>query len=70
MDADFDLDEAVKKKFVSYSTKRLIERIEKAPDFGYDDEEVELRRRLRLEGKSFHWNDSLSNPKIIIVEGD
>lgn len=33
----------------------LVARMERAPDFGYDDEEVELNRRLALEGKTWRW---------------
>lgn len=51
-----DLQEAVRKKFQHLSTGKLIERMNAAPDFGYDDESIELRRRLALQGKRWRWN--------------
>ena len=41
--------------FESLSTNQLIRRIETAPDFGYDDEEVELSRRLAQKNKAWKW---------------
>lgn len=63
---DEELEESIKKRFIGYSTSRLVKRMEDAEDFGYDDEEIELRRRLRKTNQDWKWNDSLSNPKIII----
>jgi len=51
------------KNLTKLTLEQLIHRIESAPDFGYDDEEIEMRRR----GIKYKWSDSLSNPKIIIV---
>lgn len=34
----------------------LIRRIEHAEDFGYDDEQVELNKRLETEKKAWKWN--------------
>jgi len=64
---DLELEEACKNKFISYSTERLIKRMEAAPDFGYDDEEIELNRRLRLKGQHYKW-EGMSNPKIVIFD--
>jgi hypothetical protein len=36
----------------------LVRRIENAPDFGYDDEAVELNRLLAAEGKAWLWDDA------------
>lgn len=65
--ADKELEETCRQKFIHYGTEHLIQRIEKAPDFGYDDEEIELSRRLRAEGKTWKWdNTCLFKPKIIV----
>ena len=37
------------------SDRALIERINKAEDFGYDDEQVELNRRLGRRGLQWRW---------------
>lgn len=37
------------------STAALIARMERAPDFGYDDEAEELTARLSAEGKEWRW---------------
>lgn len=50
-----DRDEAIRQKFRTYTNDALIERIEKAPDFGYDDETVELNRRLKMGGLAWRW---------------
>lgn len=50
------LDRALAKKFHGYSDNELIRRIEAAPDFGYDDEEYELNRRLGARGLTWAWN--------------
>lgn len=50
-----ELEAAIAAKFRHLSLPALIARIEKAPDFGYDDESVELSRRLRESGESWRW---------------
>jgi hypothetical protein len=37
------------------SDRSLIQRMNKADDFGYDDEEVELNRRLSERGLQWRW---------------
>ena len=37
------------------SDRALIERMNKAEDFGYDDEQVELDRRVAARGLSWRW---------------
>ena len=37
------------------SDRALIERMNKAEDFGYDDEQVELDRRLAARGLQWRW---------------
>jgi hypothetical protein len=50
-----DLDQALEECFKHMSTSALIRRMERAEDFGYDDESIELTRRLRREGKAWRW---------------
>ena len=47
------LDEAVKKKFKHLSNQQLVDRANNAPDFGWDDEEVELNRRRKESNGKF-----------------
>ena len=49
------MSESIPDRFKGYTNARLIERIENAPDFGYDDEQVELNRRLALGGRAWRW---------------
>ncbi|WP_199240990.1 hypothetical protein [Naasia lichenicola] len=49
------LNEQIALKFAGLSDHELAKRIEKAPDFGYDDETVELNRRLALGGMAWRW---------------
>lgn len=42
---------------VNYICQLLIDKIERAPDFGYDDEGLELSRLLALEGRYWKWNN-------------
>lgn len=45
----------------------LIERIQNAPDFGYDDEAVELNRRLALRNQTWEWSKDFFRPSVVIV---
>jgi len=48
-----DLDKAIAKKFKSYTDKQLIDRANSQPDFKWDDEAWEIRRRkipVKMEG--------------------
>ena len=54
--------------FENLSDKQLIHRMETAPDFGYDDEEVELTRRLKLGGLAWRWSNDLFNPKVQVYK--
>lgn len=65
---NWDLETAIKSKFKNTSTKALIRKIEKAPDFGYDDEAYELSRRLKAKGKTWRWGESWNTPAFVIVE--
>ena len=45
-----DLKETIKRKFRHLSDEELIRRANRAPDFGKDDEEYEIVRRVEEEG--------------------
>lgn len=49
------LEAQIAKKFKTVATDALIRRIERAADFGYDDEQYELNRRLRENGQTWRW---------------
>ena len=63
----WNMEESIKNKFKNYSTPELVRQIEGAPDFGYDDEEYELTRRLKLKGMSWRWNRKTPREKVEIV---
>lgn len=50
------LEVQIQRKFKTVTTDALIRRIQHAADFGYDDEQYELNRRLKLEGKTWRWD--------------
>lgn len=50
-----DLEQAIRDKFKYYTNDALIERIERSEEFRYDDETVELNRRLLLGGLAWRW---------------
>ena len=45
-----------KRKFRHLSDQELVRRINGLPDFGYDDEEVELHRRINENGLKVQMN--------------
>lgn len=49
-------------------TKALIRRMEQAGDFNYDDEQVELSRRLSAEGYAWKWSRDFYNPHVIVYK--
>lgn len=55
------LENQIREKFNAVSTPRLIGLMEAAPDFGYDDESVELNRRLALSGLAWRWASGLGD---------
>ncbi|WP_440220899.1 hypothetical protein [Dietzia sp. MNB45] len=65
-----ELSEAIRQKFLGVSTPALIRRLEAADDFGADDEEYELNRRLSAEGKTWRWAGDFYRPHVEIVEGE
>ena len=58
----------VKNKSVSARMCNLIKKIEKAPDFGYDDEEVELQELCNEKGLFWCWNDSIFKAEILLTD--
>lgn len=50
------LDQILSEHFAETSNDELVRRIERADDFGYDDESYELNRRLRLGGQAWRWS--------------
>ena len=48
-----DLEKLCKKRFYGLSNEDLVNKINRAPDFGWDDEGVELQRRIRLSNGNF-----------------
>lgn len=49
------LDQILSDHFTGTTDAQLIHRIETASDFGYDDEQAELNRRLKLGGQAWRW---------------
>lgn len=41
--------------------------MERAPDFGYDDEEVEIQKLLAKKGLEWEWEQKLRNPQVVIT---
>lgn len=55
---------SIEAKFAHLSDEALINRMNQAEDFGYDDEEVELNRRLKLGGLAWRWSQDMFNPRV------
>lgn len=51
-------------RFPGVSTAELIRRMERSEDFMYDDESMELSRRLASENKTWSWSDDFYRPRI------
>lgn len=63
-----ELEAKIRAKLGHLSTGNLVRRMEQAADFGYDDESVELSRRLRGQGKDWRWSESFTYPQVIIYD--
>jgi len=63
---DASLVQAVAAKLARLSTSALIARIERAADFGYDDEAVELTERLFRKGSTWRWSQDLRGETIVV----
>lgn len=62
---DPELLEAVQARFAHLSIAQLAARMNRAPDFGCDEEEVELARRLEPNGRAWRWTQS-DRPRVEI----
>ncbi len=58
---------SIRAKFASMSLSRLISRMERSPDFGYDDEEVELAERLLRKGQEWCWSRDVFHPRVLVT---
>lgn len=63
-----ELEAKVQAKLGHISTGNLVRRMERAEDFSTDDEEIELTRRLREQGKDWRWSESFTYPQVIIYD--
>ncbi|OBK36976.1 hypothetical protein A5658_04770 [Mycobacterium sp. 1245111.1] len=61
------LDETLREHFAGVSTAEIIRRINRAPDFGYDDEEYELNRRLTEQSLTWKWVRGDSGHQVVEV---
>jgi hypothetical protein len=61
------LDETLKEHFAGVSTSDIIRQINRAPDFGYDDEEYELNRRLAEQSLTWKWVRGESGRQVVEV---
>jgi hypothetical protein len=50
------------------SDAELIRRIEAAPDFGWDDEGLELKRQLEPRGQGWRWLETRGHPKLEVID--
>jgi hypothetical protein len=50
------------------SDAALIRRMERAGDFKYDDEQVELNRRLEGTGYAWRWSKDFFHPHVIVYQ--
>ncbi|KUM38983.1 hypothetical protein [Arthrobacter sp. EpRS71] len=58
------LSKQIEEKFQHLTDDELIDRINKAPDFDYDDEAVELNRRLALGGLAWRWSQDYGHETV------
>lgn len=56
----------VKPAVENLSTAALCKRMQRSTTFDYNDEAVELTRRLKAEGKAWRWSDDPDHPKVVI----
>ena len=57
------LEQSIAEKFAGLSDQDLIRRMER-PDVNYDDETVELNRRLKASGLTWRWNRETSPEQV------
>jgi hypothetical protein len=58
------LEDVIAEEFAHLNDMELIRRIERAPDFGYDDESVELNRRLGAVGLAWMWDRETNKVRV------
>lgn len=63
-----ELDRIISEKFEGKPDSYLIRRIETAPDFGYDDDEYELNRRLALSGLAWRWSQKHGRDVVVVYD--
>lgn len=64
------LDRELEAKFQGKPDSYLIRQMETAPDFGYDDAEYELTRRLYLSGLAWKWSQKYGRDVVVIYNPD
>lgn len=63
------LDSQLEAHFAGVSDEALIRRMERAPDFGYDDEAYELDRRLKALGRqAWRWAQIDGRDRVVLYE--
>jgi len=62
------LETEIAAKFAGIPNAQLIRKMEHAQDFGYDDEEFELNRRLRLGGLAWRWSGDFYRPTVEVYK--
>ena len=53
-----------------FTDRQLIRRMETAKDFAYDDEAVELSRRLGERALNWRWSEDFYNPRVVVYEAE
>lgn len=51
-----------------FTDSQLIRRMESAEDFAYDDEAVELSRRLGERALDWKWSEDFYNPRVVVYD--
>lgn len=62
------LETEIAAKFAGIPNAQLICKMEHTEDFGYDDESVELTRRLQLGGLAWRWGGDFYRPTVEVYK--
>ncbi|KAB2584417.1 hypothetical protein BS297_15885 [Rhodococcus erythropolis] len=62
------LETEIAAKFAGIPNAQLIRKMERAQDFGYDDEEFELNRRLKIGGLAWRWSGDFYRPTVEVYK--
>ncbi len=62
------LETEIAAKFAGIPNAQLIRKMEHTEDFGYDDESVELTRRLQLGGLAWRWGGDFYRPTVEVYK--